>query len=143
MSRATLDLQRVGVLELVDHQVEEALLEPGAHALVVAQRVARLHQQVEEVEHAALGLAPLVDLDDALERAHEAAVEVGAERRRPALARLPGPAGDLAPFGQRLGRGPVRLEAEARLDRLEPQHVLDALLARAEARGFGELWRGA
>ena len=114
-----LDLQRVGVLELVDHQEAEAPLEPRAHARVVAQRVARLQQQVEEVEDAALRLLALVDPHDAGERAHQAPVEVGPELGDPARARLLRPAGDRAALGERLGRRPVRLEAEVRRDRLE------------------------
>ena len=95
-----LDLQRVGVLELVDHQEAEALPEPGADARVVAQRVARLHQQVEEVEDAALGLLALVDRDDALERAHQA--RRGDRRRAP-----PSSAGG-PPWSSRRSRAPRR-----------------------------------
>ena len=79
-----LDLQRVGVLELVDDQVAEAAAVPLAHARVVAQRVARHQQEVEEVEDAPLGLLPRVEPDDAAQRPDEPAVEVRAPGRRPA-----------------------------------------------------------
>ncbi len=134
-----LHLKRVGVLELVDHQVAEALLEPHAHARVVAQRVARLDEQVEEVEDAALGLAALVDAHDAGERAHQVPVEVGAERRGPTWLRLLGPRRERAPLGERLGRRPVGLEADVDRDRVEAQEVRELLRTAQEARGLGEL----
>jgi hypothetical protein len=55
-----LGLQRVGVLELVDEEVAEALLEPRPHLRVVAHQIARPQQQVEEVEATAATLALLV-----------------------------------------------------------------------------------
>ena len=48
-----LDLQGVRVLELVDDHQPEPLAEVAAHRLAVAQGVARLDQEVEEVEDAA------------------------------------------------------------------------------------------
>ena len=53
----------------------------AAHGLAVAQRVARLHQQVDEVEDAALALLRLVAREHARERAHEAP-RAGARRAR-------------------------------------------------------------
>ena len=47
-----LRLQRIGVLELVDEDVREARVKPAADAGVAAHQVARLEQQVEEVERA-------------------------------------------------------------------------------------------
>ena len=78
-----LDLERVGVLELVDDQVAEAAAVPLAHARVVAQRVARHQQEVEEVEDAPLGLLPRVQARDAAQGPDEPAVEVRAPGRGP------------------------------------------------------------
>ena len=61
-----LRLERVGVLELVDEEVREALLEPDAHALVGAEQIAREHEEIEEVELARARLQLLVAADDAL-----------------------------------------------------------------------------
>ena len=54
-----LGLQRIGVLELVDEDVREARLEAAAHAGVAAHQVARLEQQIEEVERAGARLQRL------------------------------------------------------------------------------------
>ena len=132
-----LDLQRVGVLELVDDEVLEAAAEPLADGGVVAQRVARLDQQVQEVENAPLGLLAVVERGDAGERADEPAVERGPVRGRPRRDRLPRPHGEGAPLGERLGRGPARVEAQVLLDRLEGQQVVDEGFSLEEARGLG------
>src|SRR5262245_37960817 len=77
-----LDLERVGILELVDQQMTEARTEVVAHRLALAERGPRLAQEVQEVEHAALGLPGLVQGDDLLKRADQAAVET-LRRARP------------------------------------------------------------
>ena len=51
-----LRLQGVGVLELVDEDAGEAPLEVGADRVVVAHQIARLDQQVDEVEAAGVAL---------------------------------------------------------------------------------------
>ena len=80
-----LDLQRVGVLELVDDEEPEAAAEPLADGGVVAQRVARLDQQVEEVEYTPLGLlAARRERTTPASAADEPAVERGPVRGRPA-----------------------------------------------------------
>ena len=58
-------------------------------------------------------------------------------RGRPRRARLLRPRGDRAALGERLRRGPVRPEAEVRLDRLEREEVGDERVALEEARGLG------
>ena len=57
-----LGLQRIGVLELVDEDDAEALAELAAHIGVVADQIARLDQQIEEVERAGFLLALFVAL---------------------------------------------------------------------------------
>ena len=49
-------LERIGVLELVDEEVREALLQLAPHAGVAANEIARLDQEVEEIEAAGLRL---------------------------------------------------------------------------------------
>ena len=51
-----LGLERVGILELVDEEVGKALLQLGANAAVVSNEVARLDQEIEEIE--ATGVEP-------------------------------------------------------------------------------------
>src|SRR5207237_7126506 len=51
-----LGLQRVGVLELVDKNMREALLEAAADAGIAAHQVARLEQQIQKVERSGPGL---------------------------------------------------------------------------------------
>ena len=58
-----LRLQRIGVLEFVDQDDAEAPAEFAAHFRVVADEVARLDQQVEEVERAGLLLPLFVALE--------------------------------------------------------------------------------
>jgi hypothetical protein len=67
-------LKRVGVLELVDEHVLEALGVLMAQALVVAQQVAREQLEVLEVEPRAGALAPLVALPVQLEQGPQQAV---------------------------------------------------------------------
>ena len=134
-----LDLERVGVLELVDDQVAEAAAVPLAHARVVAQRVARHQEEVEEVEDAPLGLLPRVERGDAAQGPDEPAVEVRAPGRGPRRAGLLRPRRDRAALGERLRRGPVRLEAEVGLDGLERQQVVDEGVALEEPRGLREV----
>ena len=89
-----LHLERVRVLELVDDQEAEARAEVAADPLAVAQRVARLEEEVEVVEDAALGLQALVPLAHAGQGGHDPAVQRGAVRRLPSLQGLPAPLGD-------------------------------------------------
>ncbi|MYD86991.1 MAG: hypothetical protein F4Y14_12910 [Acidobacteria bacterium] len=58
-----LGLQRIGVLELVHEDARIALLRVAADAVVVADQVPRLQQQIDEVEPTRLDLQPVVALD--------------------------------------------------------------------------------
>ena len=66
-------------------------------------------------------------------------MEVRAPGRGPRRARLLRPRRDRAALGERLRRGPVRLEAEVGLDGLERQQVVDERVALEEARGLREV----
>ena len=55
-----LPLGEVGVLELVDEHVEEALLPTGEHVGVLAEQPHREHEQVVEVDGRRVEQAPLV-----------------------------------------------------------------------------------
>ena len=72
-----LGLQRVGVLELVDEDVREALLEAAPHGSSLRDEVARLEQQVEEVERAGARLQLLVAVDGAHQLLLQRRGEVG------------------------------------------------------------------
>jgi len=63
-----LGLEGVGVLELVNEDVAEALFEVFPRGLVATEHVAREEQEVLEVEDPLLGLRPLVCLDEPTER---------------------------------------------------------------------------
>ncbi|MFN7977839.1 MAG: hypothetical protein U0P30_06855 [Vicinamibacterales bacterium] len=75
-----LGLQWIGILELVDQQVAEALLEIAAHVGVVAHEIACPDQQVEEVEGAGARLPLLVDLHGVAERLVHQRRQVGIRR---------------------------------------------------------------
>jgi hypothetical protein len=107
-----LDLEGIGVLELVDDEVAEALLEVLPHRRSVAQRVPGLDQEVQEVEDAALGLEAFVPRRDPGERSHQAAVEIGPEGRPPLLGRLLRPGRDGPGLLQGLGARPPWSVAE-------------------------------
>ena len=47
-----LGLQRIGILELVDEEMREALLQLPPHARVIANEITRLDEKIEEIETA-------------------------------------------------------------------------------------------
>ena len=51
-----LGLKRIGVLKLVDKEVREAALQLASDASVIANKITRLDEQVEEIETAGLRL---------------------------------------------------------------------------------------
>ena len=88
-----LGLEGVGVLELVDEQVREALLELAADGRVLLDEVPGEQEQVEEVEPPAARLARAVGLHERAEIFAQAGGEVGVglaeEGVESALGRLP------------------------------------------------------
>ena len=72
-----LGLERIGVLELVDEDALEALLERGAHRGDAPDHVARLHQEIDEVEAPRPLLEQLVAPGGAGELALEQRREIG------------------------------------------------------------------
>ena len=63
-----LGLERVGILELVDEEVSEALLQLGANAAVVSNEIARLDQEIEEIETTGVSLQVFIGADRRLQR---------------------------------------------------------------------------
>jgi hypothetical protein len=63
-----LGLQWVGILELVDEEVGKSLLQLGANAAVVSNEVARLDEEIEEIEAAGASLQLFVAPDRRLQR---------------------------------------------------------------------------
>ena len=76
-----LGLEGIGVLELVDEKVREALLQLAAHAGVIANEIARLDEEIEEIEPPRLGLQEFVVRDRRLQRFVEQRREIGVARR--------------------------------------------------------------
>ena len=63
-----LGLEWVGILELVDEEVGKALLQLGANAVVVSNEVARLDQEIEEIEAAGASFQFFIGADRRLQR---------------------------------------------------------------------------
>ena len=63
-----LGLEWIGILELVDEEVGKALLQLGANAAVVSNEVARLDQEIEEIEAAGASLQFFIGADRRLQR---------------------------------------------------------------------------
>src|SRR5674476_1533311 len=56
-----LDLERVGVLELVDHDDRPGIVQATTHRRLVTQQVSRKHEQVMEVQGALGTATPCLD----------------------------------------------------------------------------------
>ena len=123
-----LGLQRVGVLELVHEEVAEAPLQQGAHRTVVAQQIARAHEQIQEVELTDAVLVGLVGSDDGLELVVQARRQVS-----------------VAGFAQRVERGlrSVALREHVRTRKLRTKQLAAALpvpvALEARARKLAQL----
>ena len=76
-----LGLEGISVLELVDEEVGEALLQLATHAGIIANEIARLDEEVEEIEPPRLGLQELVVRDRRLQSVVEQRSEIGIARR--------------------------------------------------------------
>ncbi len=73
-----LRLERIGILELVDEDMFEALLELVSHPGIVLQEIAGAHQKIEKVEQTSSLLQRLVALHQPLELVLKMGGEVGA-----------------------------------------------------------------
>ncbi len=84
-------LQRIGILELVDEDMADALLQLGTHGGAVAHEIARDQQQVDEVEHPGALLGVFVVADDRPQLVAQKRREVGAggvaKARKPCVQR--------------------------------------------------------
>ncbi len=74
------DLERIGVLELVDEDAAEACLELAAHGRRADEEPTRADQQIDEIERPRLVLEALVERDDAL--------QLGVQERREIVLRV-------------------------------------------------------
>ena len=69
--RGDLDLQRIGVLKLIDQQVRELLAQAAPHRRVATQEVACLHEQVVELEPALAAALVRVGEDELARRVEQ------------------------------------------------------------------------
>src|SRR6478736_2147711 len=78
--RKDLGLEGISVLEFVDEKVREALLQLAAHAGMIANEIAHLDEEVEEIEPPRLGLQEFVVRDWRLQSVVEQGSEIGVAR---------------------------------------------------------------
>ena len=85
-----LGLQRIGVLEFVDEDAREAVAGSSSRASRLSRiEIARLEQEIEEVDDARLGLGAGVAIDEAAEVALQERGEVGVDVHVELLERAP------------------------------------------------------
>ena len=74
-------LERIGILELVDEEMADASLQLAANSSAISDQIARLDEEVEEIEPPGLGLEDLVSCNRRLQRVMQERSKIGVARR--------------------------------------------------------------
>ena len=75
-----LGLEGVGILEFIDKVMREALLQLGAHALIVADEITRLDQEIDKIEAPSFSFQVLIGTHRRLQLLVEQRGKIGVAR---------------------------------------------------------------